>query len=95
MKIIQNKTLLLAAALIAGFTTVPSAFADATVTVPTPNVFNGKNNWHCTATDYRDKRWGADGHDYNDARQNALDRCDKHSNRPRSCEVHRGDCDRR
>lgn len=95
MKSIHNKSLLLAGALMMGFTAVHSAFADTTVTVPTPNVFNGKNNWHCTATDYQDKRWGADGHDNNDARQNALDRCEKHSNRSRSCEVRRGDCDRR
>lgn len=93
MKMIQNKGLLLAGALIAGFMGIHSAFAATTVTVPTPNVFNG-NKWHCTATDYQNKRWGSDGRDYNDARQNALDRCEKHSNRSRSCEVHRSDCNR-
>jgi hypothetical protein len=95
MKNSHHKSLLLAGALLACLIGARSALADTTVTVPTPNVFNGNNNWHCTATDYQDKRWGADGHNYDDARQNALDRCEKHSNRSRSCEVHRSDCDRR
>lgn len=94
MKIMQNKGLLLAGALIAGLMSVSSAFAEATITVPTPsvNVLNNNNNWHCTATDYDGKRWRSDGRDYSDARQNALNRCEDHSNRSRSCKVERGDC---
>lgn len=92
MKTVGYKSLVLAGALIASFMGIHTAFADATITVPTPNVFNDNNNWRCTATDYQDKRWDASGRNYDDARQNALDRCNDHSNRPRSCEVQRGDC---
>lgn len=95
MKRIQNKSLLLAGALIAGLMSVSTTFAEATITVPTPgvNVLNNhNNNWHCTATDYDGKRWRSDGHDYNDARNNALNRCQDHSGRRSSCRVERGDC---
>lgn len=91
MKILQKKPLLLAIALIAGLMGAGATLA-ATVTVPTPNVLNGNNNWHCTATDNAGKHWSDEGRDYNAARQNALDRCEKHSSRSRTCEVRRGDC---
>lgn len=90
MKQSYRKTILFTATLFTGLMCVQNAFASETVTIP----FVG-SKWHCTAYDDthpRNHSWDGDGHDYNAARDDALDRCQRHSDRPRSCEVHRGDC---
>ena len=87
MKKIQNKRLLLASALVMGLIGTHNAFASETVTIPLIG-----DNWHCTARDNHDREWTGDGHDYDKAKDDALDKCQKHSDRPRTCEVHREHC---